>query len=295
MDLVSAITKRHSVRRYAQKKVSREIVRQVLDAGNNAPRLWPAIDIRWYTVWDGRVVTRQLGTQDSGVLGAFLSAPHYILAATQRRPGYMENLGFCMEHLILAATSLGLGTCWIGALSVGKNLREFAPDLASDELIVALTPLGYPDTSQRAILARRLRRWGTSPLGDRRPLSETVSRDIWSVPWTGEDEMLHRVLELTRLAPSWSNGQPWHFVVDDQQVLIAIDRTSPQGDVAQAGPYRRLDGGIAMCHFALAARAAGLQGRWRVPEAAESKMLRDRYAIPSSFDVLGVYPLLVGK
>ena len=59
----------------------------------------------------------------------------------------------------------------------------------------------------------------------------------------------------------------------------------------EAKPYCRLDGGIAMCHFYLAAQAEGWQGKWRVPEAAESKMLRDRYAIPRSHDVLGVYPL----
>jgi nitroreductase len=241
-------------------------------------------------VWNGKVVTRRLGTQ-GGVRGAFLTVPHYILAVSQERSGYMENLGFCMERLILAATCLELGTCWIGALTIGQNLSEFAPDLAPDERIVALTPLGYADTSQRANLARRLRRWGTDRLGERRPLTETVSQDIWSVPWAGEDEALHRILELTRVAPSWSNEQPWHFVVDEQQVLITVNHTSQEGDVRAAKPYCRLDGGIAMCHFDLAAQAAGWKGRWRVPEAAESKMLRDRYVIPRTYDVLGVYPL----
>jgi nitroreductase len=193
--------------------------------------------------------------------------------------------------MILGATSLGLGTCWVGALSAGERLTQFTPDLAPGERIVALTPLGYADTSQRANLARRLRRWGTDRLGERRPLTETVSQDIWSVPWSGEDEALHRILELTRVAPSWHNEQPWHFVVDETQVLITVNHTVQEGDVPRALPYCRLDGGIAMCHFALAAQSAGWTGRWRVPEAAESKMLRDRYVIPREYDVLGVYPL----
>jgi nitroreductase len=290
MDLVSAIPKRHSIRLYTQKKVSRETMQQVLAAGNSAPRLWPAIDVRWYIVWDGSIVTRQLRPR-YGERNAFSTVPHYILSASQKRPGYMENLGFCMEHLILAATSLGLGTCWIGALEMGENLGEFAPDLAPDEQIVALTPLGYADTSYRANLARRLRRWGTGSLGDRRPLNQMVSQDIWSVPWAAEDEALHRILELTRLAPSWSNAQPWRFVVDEQQVLIAVTPTSAQDAFAEERPYCRLDGGIAMCHFQLAAQAVGWPGQWRVPEEAENKMLRDRYIIPREYDVLGVYPL----
>jgi nitroreductase len=221
----------------------------------------------------------------------FQTVPHYVLAVSEDQPGYMENLGFCMEYLVLAATSLGLGTCWVGALSRQESLGEFAPDLSPNERIVALTPLGYADTSQRANLARRLRRWGTDRLGERRPLTESVSQDIWSVPWAGEDETLHRILELTRVAPSYDNTQPWHFIVDEQQVLITVNHTSQEGDVREAKPYCRLDGGIAMCHFYLAAQAASWTGQWRVPEAAEGKMLRDRYIIPKEYEVLGVYPL----
>jgi len=47
-----------------------------------------------------------------------------------------------MDHIILASTSLGLGTCWIGA---------FDPDAAKEVLNLpdgveplAFTPLGYP-------------------------------------------------------------------------------------------------------------------------------------------------------
>jgi nitroreductase len=290
MDLVSAIEKRRSVRRYAKQPVPKHVVEQVIAAAKDAAPLNPEVGVRWYTVWDGSVLYRCLERQ-SVVRGVFTPPPHYILAVSEERPGYMENLGFCMEQMILAATDLGLGTCWIGGMFRETSLYEFAPDLAADERIVALTPLGYADTSQKADIARRLLRWQTNDLGRRKPLSDMVSQDIWAVPWISHDETLNEILECTRLAPSWVNTQPWHFVVDERQVIATVDHTPQAGNVREGKPYYRLDGGIAMCHFFLAARAAGWTGRWRVPEAAEAKMLRDRYAIPKEYDVLGVYRL----
>jgi len=290
MDLASAIAKRRSVRRYADRPVPRELVQQVTAAARHAVPLCPDVGVRWYTVWDGNVLFRCLEAQ-AVVYGIFSSPPHYLIAVSEERPGYMENLGFCMEQMILAATDLGLGTCWIGGMFREASVHEFVPDLAADERIVALTPLGYADTSQKADLARRLQRWRTGGLGSRKPLSEIFSQDIWAVPWTSRDETLNRILERTRLAPSWANTQPWHFVIDDRQVIATVDHTPQAGNVREGKPYYRLDGGIAMCHFYLAAQAAGWSGGWRVPEAAEAKMLRDRYAIPEDYDVLGVYLL----
>ncbi len=38
----------------------------------------------------------------------------YILGAVKDAPGALEDLGYCMEKIILKATSLNLGTCWLG-------------------------------------------------------------------------------------------------------------------------------------------------------------------------------------
>jgi nitroreductase len=60
-----------------------------------------------------------------------------------------------MDHLILAATEQGLGTCWVGwfnekkarkALEVPKNLK-----------IIAMTPIGYPDESPKPKVRKTLK------------------------------------------------------------------------------------------------------------------------------------------
>lgn len=293
MDWAACIEKRHSVRRYKPQPVNTTLINQVVAAGKGSVPLYPDIDIRWYMVWNGQAVAQYLGKLadvwgDLAARGLTHTAPHYIIAVSQDRPGYMENLGFRMEQLILAATGLGLGTCWIGGMFVEEGLHHLVPDLGADELIVALTPLGYEDDSQSARMAHQLMRWGHErPSGERKPLEEIVSQDTWSVPWSGEDRTWNRVLELVQLAPSWANVQPWHLVVSGQTIILAVSRTPPKGDQV-VRPYYRLDGGIAMSHLHLAALAAGWSGHWIAP-AANEPYLRTRYAIPNEYDILGIF------
>ncbi|MDF2935407.1 MAG: nitroreductase, partial [Paenibacillaceae bacterium] len=81
----------------------------------------------------------------------FVQAP-YILGvcalpgkAWVRRDGknYSDvDVSIVMDHMILAASAQGLGTCWVGAFDAGIT-REI---LGLDEELepVAFTPLGYP-------------------------------------------------------------------------------------------------------------------------------------------------------
>jgi nitroreductase len=47
-----------------------------------------------------------------------------------------------MDHMVLQATDLGLGTCWIGAFDPDATRRVLR--LPAEAQPVALTPLGYP-------------------------------------------------------------------------------------------------------------------------------------------------------
>jgi nitroreductase len=202
----------------------------------------------------------------------------------------MENLGFRMEQMILAATALGLGTCWIGSLFIEDDLCEFVPDMGKGERIIAISPLGHADTSAGARIARRLYRWRMDRVGKRKPLSEIVSRDIWAVPWTDKDETLNRILNLARLAPSWENTQPWHFIVDDECIVAMTNHVPQKGNVREGKPYYRLDVGIAMSHIYLGARAMGWPGRWAIPQPGDRAQIRARHVVPDEYDILGTFP-----
>jgi nitroreductase len=61
-----------------------------------------------------------------------------------------------MDHIILAATALGLGTCWIGAFDAQAAREVLGLDNSLEP--VAFTPLGYPEGD----MANRVRK----PLAD---------------------------------------------------------------------------------------------------------------------------------
>ena len=60
--------------------------------------------------------------------------------------GYWNSLPvdieIALEHLMLAATAEGLGTCWIGAFFEEEVKKLLS--IPDDVKVVALTPVGYP-------------------------------------------------------------------------------------------------------------------------------------------------------
>jgi hypothetical protein len=82
-------------------------------------------------------------------------------------------------------------------------------------------------------------------------------------------------LEMVRLGPSASNRQPWRIVRDvdggRSDWHFCLQRSRWYGGGAIGGllgsaDLPRIDMGIAMCHFDLAAGELGLKGAWKVKE-----------------------------
>jgi nitroreductase len=57
------------------------------------------------------------------------------------------DLAIALDHMILAATDEGLGTCWIGAFIEAEVKRVLA--IPGGVKPIALTPLGYPAKETR--------------------------------------------------------------------------------------------------------------------------------------------------
>ncbi len=77
---------------------------------------------------------------------------------------------------------------------------------------------------------------------------------------------------MLRLAPSASNRQPWRVIQDGACYHFYLQRTPGYGrgtltfTLLGLADLQRVDIGIAMCHFELAARELGLEGQWVVDE-----------------------------
>ena len=72
------------------------------------------------------------------------------------------DVAIVMDQLILAATELGLGTCWVGAFNEeeARKVLKIPDDLEP----IAFTPLGYPNDQPGDII--------------RKPIEELIRYDV---------------------------------------------------------------------------------------------------------------------
>ena len=78
-----------------------------------------------------------------GTYGIIKGARLYILAAIDDAPLTREDLGFCVEQVILGATELGLGTCWVGGTFRRGRFAE-RMGLSERQILPIVVPVGLP-------------------------------------------------------------------------------------------------------------------------------------------------------
>lgn len=153
MDLYEAIKTRRSVRKYQRTPVPQDKLLRIWEAVRWAPS---ACNLQ---PWKFLVVNSpDKRAKLKGILQDWaLEAPVLIIALGNRENAWRRDnesihpvdVAIAVEHLVLAATAEGLGTCWICAfdrkrLSAALNIKpEWDP--------VAVIPLGYSaDDSPRS-------------------------------------------------------------------------------------------------------------------------------------------------
>ncbi len=169
MDFHSLIKKRYSVRAYRSDPVEKEKLEQVLEAARLAPTASNRQPFRIVVVrTEGRQEEmRRLYDRDW-----FVEPPILICVCAVKSEAWVSRGGMnyvyvdvaiVMDHIILAATDLGLGTCWIGAFDKDEAREAF--NLPDDLEPVVMTPLGYsadqPEPRERRSIEELVRyeRW----------------------------------------------------------------------------------------------------------------------------------------
>lgn len=200
----------------------------------------------------------------AGSYGMIKGARFYLAALARRdEPRRWEDVGFALEAAVLYATSLGLGSCWIGGVFDRKRFGRVM-DIDTGEQLPAVVAVGRP--ASRRSLRDRLVRW--SAKGNRRKAAgDLFFADNWQIvlPY-GQAGEWAQVLECVRLAPSASNRQPWRVIRKGGIFHFFLSRDKAYSAMMPLADLQRIDMGIAMCHFQLAAAEAGLDGEWSVSE-----------------------------
>jgi nitroreductase len=143
LEIFEVIRKRKSVRSYKPTPVPMQTLRKVLETARLAPSAGNVQPWRFIIVTDSD--KRQRIAQGCRY-GRFLDeSPVVIVGCGDQKASprwYVGDTCIAMEHLVLAATAEGLGTCWIGVFDE-KELRELLK-IPLRLRVVALLALGYP-------------------------------------------------------------------------------------------------------------------------------------------------------
>lgn len=171
MDFLTLAKSRYSVRSFSDKKVEREKLEYILEAGRCAPtakNLQPQII---YVVEDEAA----LSAIHDNVYRPF-GAKTVLVCCAKRGEAWTNpysswnsaemDLSICTTQMMLAAASVGIGSTWVCNFDPVK-LREVL-SLPEDVTPLCLLPIGYADGSDASKPSIRHE--------DRKPIDETVKR-----------------------------------------------------------------------------------------------------------------------
>ncbi len=200
--------------------------------------------------------TRKLGTY-----GMIKGARSFIVGAVQKSEKALFDYGYALELLILKATELELGTCWLGSTFRRSDFAHRI-NLQPTEILPAITPIGI--RSKRNIKGKSIRTLIRAKR--RKPFENLFFKDNFGQGLhESEVEIYKNAFKWLQLAPSGGNRQKWRclFLSDTKIVHFFIDRTSE----SPTGGYwniQKLDMGIAMAHFDRGCKDQKLSGYWKL-------------------------------
>ena len=124
-------------------------------------------------------------------------------------------------------------------------------ELKEDEKLAIVSPVGV-EGGKKSILARM---FGSNTF-KRKEFTEIFFNENFDTALIPEDcKEYAEVLEMVRIAPSAMNKQPWRILKEGNDYHIYSE-----GKIEMS----RIDIGICICHFYLAAKEKGLKGEIKV-------------------------------
>jgi len=266
LSIVDTIRSRYSCRGYQNRSIDKEIISELLNYASTH-QIGPfgtKVRVHFGEVKSGLSILRGLNTY-----GFIKGTDEFLIGALTKADDHLqqEEFGYVIEKIILKATELDLGTCWMGGTfrkSVFANLIE----LNESESLPAVIAIGYPKIKKRK-MDKMIRKIAKSD--HRRPWDKLFYDQNFEKPLSQENACeFETALEMVRLAPSASNKQPWKLVKDNNCIHFYLRRTPGYKDqpvltrTGKEGDLQRIDIGIAMSHFELTCNETGISGKWVV-------------------------------
>lgn len=194
-----------------------------------------------------------------GTYGIIRGASDFLVGSVGRSARAMEDFGYLFEKVVLYATDLGLGTCWMGGTFNRTSYAEQA-GVGESLIVPAISPVGC--CAQKRNMVDSITRV-LAGSKNRKPWADLFFNLNLDRPLAEKDAGEYAIaLEMVRLGPSASNSQPWRVVKNEAGFHFYLKRTPGYNKLFGGMDLQKIDMGIAMCHFELTAQERGLDGGW---------------------------------
>jgi len=156
MSLIDVILSRRSIRSYEKRSVSKNVLNKILEAGRQAPSAgnvqpWHFIVLTDYEIKEKMSHGRwNTFIKDSAftVVGC-----GYVGDSFGRRWSTVDTT-IALQNMVIAAWSLGVGSCWIGDFK--KEEVKKLLNIPDEWKVIALVAFGYPAEKPEAKLKKPL-------------------------------------------------------------------------------------------------------------------------------------------
>ncbi len=154
MDPLEILKTRRSVRQYLDEQISKDVLEKIVDAARFSPTA------RNVQPWEFIVITQALTLKELGDLAEnarFLAQAKACIAVfCADTKYYLEDGCAATCNILLAATSLGIGSCWVAG-----DKKPYCAEVAellnvpAAYRLVSLVALGYPKSKESFHVAQK--------------------------------------------------------------------------------------------------------------------------------------------
>lgn len=235
-----AVQTRYSEQKYLEKELKEFTLKSLEKTTAELNEIYPEVRVEIY-----QQSVKDILPALRGKYGDFTDSPAFMAFIVNDNGEHrFTKMGYIGEAAVLKATSLGLGTCWIGGrYKSGKT--EINLNLKRGERLVAVSPVGY--SSENYNLTRHFIS-KLFPHRDRINYKD-LCPDGYDPDWPG---WVKNAIKLGSYAPSRLNRQPWRFFYGEDKIVINAK--------GEPSAYKRLECGISLLHLEIGALDAGAEG-----------------------------------
>ena len=152
--MIEAIHKRKSIRTYTDQPIEKEKIEKLLGLFTQNQYGPFGNRVRFELVSLDSMQQKEI--KSLGTYGIINGVKQFIIVAVEDGNRAMVDVGYCFEKIVLSATDLKLGTCWMGGTFKEATFSKYI-NPSENEVVPIVSPIGYAH-NKRTLRDRAIRR-----------------------------------------------------------------------------------------------------------------------------------------